>query len=91
MGKGICADCYVGDRVAQELFRREMGGSGEYPYQIRERLDRSSRRRVVKKAVPAINAGKKNKIMNKFNRNSTTINNLMQNLFDMPPAQVMKE
>ena len=30
MGKGICADSYVGDREAQELFRREMGGSGEY-------------------------------------------------------------
>ena len=42
-----------------------------------------------KSRKPAQSAGKK--IMNKFKRNFTTINNLMQNLFDMPPAQVMKE
>ena len=57
MGKGICADSYVGDREAQELFRREMGGSGEYPYQIRQRLDRPKRR---KKAVHAKHSDKKN-------------------------------
>ena len=56
MGKGICADSYVSDREAQELFRREMGGSGEYPYQIRQRLDRPKRR---KKAVLAKHSDKK--------------------------------
>ena len=55
MGKGICADCYVGNRRLQELFRLEMGGSSELPIDIRRRLDSSTRpRRRQKKNKHAV-------------------------------------
>ncbi len=47
MGKGICADYYVGDRAAQIMFARLFGGSGELPIDIA--LRRSARRRKKKK------------------------------------------
>mgnify|MGYP007069901573 CR=1 FL=1 len=43
MGKGICADSYVGDRAAQELFRLNMGGSPELPCDMQKRLERQER------------------------------------------------
>lgn len=46
MGKGICADSYVGNRELQELFRLRMGGSGELPIDIRRRLDRQEYRQL---------------------------------------------
>lgn len=50
MGKGICADSYVGDKEAQYWWRIHNGGSGEYPWEIRKRLDRKkSRRKSAKK------------------------------------------
>jgi len=54
MGKGICAEDYVGNRTAQEAFRLMMGGSseGELPIDIRRRLDaQESRRRKKKDAL----------------------------------------
>ena len=53
MGKGICADDYVGDRRAQEMFRLMMGGSseGELPIDIRRRLDSQNFRRKKKRAA----------------------------------------
>ena len=45
MGKGICSNDYVGNRKAQELFRREMGGSSELPMDIQRRLDSLKRRK----------------------------------------------
>ena len=45
MGKGICADCYVGNRQAQENFRLFYGGSEELPCEIQRRLDRQKRRK----------------------------------------------
>ncbi|MBR0059846.1 MAG: hypothetical protein IJP68_00040 [Selenomonadaceae bacterium] len=45
MGKGICADSYVGDRQAQERFRDFFGGSSELPIDIRRRLDRQKLRK----------------------------------------------
>ena len=49
MGKGICADYYIGDRAAQIMFARLFGGSGELPIDIAARLRRSARRRKKKK------------------------------------------
>ena len=43
MGQGICADCYVGNRKAQEEWRITFGGSGEYPWEIQLRLERQER------------------------------------------------
>ena len=40
MGKGICADCYVGNRRAQELFQKNFGGSDELTIDIQKRLER---------------------------------------------------
>ena len=40
MGKGITADYYVGNRRAQEQFRRFFGGSDELPIDIQKRLER---------------------------------------------------
>lgn len=39
MGQGICADSYVGKPDEQYWFRNFYGGSGEYPREIRKRLD----------------------------------------------------
>ena len=45
MGKGICADCYVGDRDAQIKFARMFGGSGQLPIDIAASLRRPRRRK----------------------------------------------
>lgn len=45
MGKGICADCYVGDRDAQINFARMFGGSGQLPIDIAASLRRPRRRK----------------------------------------------
>lgn len=45
MGQGICADYYVGKPDEQYWFRINFGGSGEYPWEIRKRLDRAKARK----------------------------------------------
>ena len=62
MGKGICADCYVGDRKAQEEFRITFGGFGELPCDIQKRLERQERwlkAKSRKKIMPVCKTGKK--------------------------------
>lgn len=44
MGKGITADSYVGNRRAQEQFRRFFGGSDELPIDIQKRLERRKKK-----------------------------------------------
>ena len=62
MGKSICADNYVGDREAQYWFRLYCGGSGEYPWEIRQRLDRKKRRRNSAKKITPVTPGRKDNL-----------------------------
>ncbi len=64
--------------VYESLIRR-----GVIPYP-----DNYNRRKNRK---PATGAGRKNNIMNKFNRNFTTITNPTQSRIAVPSAQVRKE
>ena len=49
MGQGICADSYVGKPDEQYWFRNFYGGSGEYPREIRKRLDEAKKKKNARK------------------------------------------
>ena len=87
MGKGICADSYVGKPDEQYWFRITFGGSGEYPREIRKRLDEAkrkknnrSRARRAKKRITMNNSETNNSI----NPTNESINDKRLDLSTLP-------